>query len=84
MLQEAIRTELSRDEYKIPIFQKAKDLIPNNPIVFVRICALLSSEICSLPVDDMTIPFGVGGINGSIAQAGFFLVLCSSVSSNTK
>lgn len=78
MLQAAILAELRRDECKFPIFQIAKELIPNNPVVFVRICGLLSSDICSLPIDDVTI-LTFGGINGNIAQAGLFIVLCSSV-----
>lgn len=77
VLKAAIIAELKRDECKHLLFQSAKALIPNNPIVFVRICALLSSEIHHLTTEDMSIPFG--GLNGNIAEAGCFLVRCSTM-----
>lgn len=72
VLQTAILAELARDECRFPLFQVARELIPNNPIVFVRICALLLSEIYDIQVDNFG-PFG--GLNGSIAQDGLFLLL---------
>lgn len=77
VLKAAITTELKRDECKYSLFRSARTLIPNNPIVFVRICALLSSEIHSFTTEDMSIPFG--GLNGNIAEAGFFLVRCTTM-----
>lgn len=81
MLQTAILAEVARDECKSPLFQIAKELIPNNPIVFVRICALLLSEISHIEVDDIGC---FGGLNGSIALDGFFLLLCGVVVSSCK
>lgn len=73
MLRTAIRAELARDECKYPLFEVARELIPNNPIVFARVCALLAPEIHCFEADDMQQFFT--GLNGSIAEAGYFLVL---------
>jgi hypothetical protein len=76
VLQTAILAELARDECKSPLFLVARELIPNNPIVFVRICALLLSEIYHIEIDDNGF---FSGLNGSIAQDGLFLLLCGVV-----
>ena len=81
MLASSILAELARDECKSPLFQTAKELIPNNPIVFVRICAWLLSEMCHIEVGDIG---SVGGLNGNIAQDGLFLLLCGVVVSQSK
>ncbi|KAK4002443.1 hypothetical protein OUZ56_004272 [Daphnia magna] len=73
VLRTAIRAELARDECKYPLFEVARELIPNNPIVFARVCALLAPEIHCFEADDMQQFFT--GLNGSIAEAGYFLVL---------
>lgn len=72
VLQTTILAELARDECKSPIFQVARELIPNNPIVFVRICALLLSENYHIQSENIA---SFGGLNGSIAQEGLFLLL---------
>ncbi|EFX77022.1 hypothetical protein DAPPUDRAFT_106588 [Daphnia pulex] len=72
VLQTAILAELAREECKSPLFQVARELIPNNPIVFVRICALLLSENDHIQSENVA---SFGGLNGSIAQEGLFLLL---------
>ncbi|XP_057364436.1 huntingtin-like isoform X1 [Daphnia carinata] len=73
VLRTAIRAELAREECKYPLFEVARELIPNNPIVFARFCALLSPEIHCFEANNMQQFFT--GLNGSIAEAGYFLVL---------
>ncbi|XP_046649350.1 huntingtin-like isoform X2 [Daphnia pulicaria] len=81
VLQTAILAELARDECKSPIFQVARELIPNNPIVFVRICALLLSENYHIQSENIA---SFGGLNGSIAQEGLFLLLSGVVPKEEK
>ena len=70
MLQAAINAELENDEYQKTLFLMAHDTIRCNPLVFVRICDVLSSKIPSISLPRPR------GLNGDFALSGMFLVQC--------
>ena len=72
MLKIAIQSELEKDECKSPLFRMSNLSIPNNPLVFVRLCELLPKEINVL--SKINTPLQFTGLNGCVAHTGLFLV----------
>ena len=72
MLKIAIQSELEKDECKFSLFRMSNLSIPNNPLVFVRLCELLPKEINVL--SKINTPLQFTGLNGCVAHTGLFLV----------
>ena len=71
VLQIALQAELGKDECKNALIQMAHISIPNNPIVYVRLCELLSKETST--ISKLNPPHFLG-LNGYVALTGLFFV----------
>lgn len=75
VLKVAIVDELLREEKSSSLIQLSADLIPSNPVVFVKICALYPNEAKKFYVSKSHFT----GFNGFIAKTGYFLVICDAL-----
>ena len=65
------RTALNREEFRTDVLATSKEIIPNNPLVYLHVCHLLAVT-GQLPVNDLK----SSGLNEAIAKKGFFLIQC--------
>lgn len=77
VFQASVREELRQDE---ALLRTAVTTIPNNPVVFVRIGALLSPKADILCNENMS---SADGLNYYVAQTGFFLAICDTMVSRS-
>ena len=71
VLTVAVQEEFLRQEKGCSILRLSADLIPANPVIFVRLCALLPDEAKSMGINK----FLFAGFNGFIAMNGYLLVV---------